>query len=253
MTIQHILNTAFILGLIVQLTKLSDLIFRQHQKKKIQDWFETLTLRLENSQPAKYFYNIFQKKVIRGFLIFFALIYAVLPIYAISFATSHSNDNLKYENDLLLYLIGFGLSLIILLCTYLGFRLYGLRLLTWQIQGTFTKFAIKYLLIGIPFIMPSIFQRVIIFNSNSPDIWIIFTIFSGILIITGVAGVWWTLSFYGFIVIVFRIIIFLLEIFLKISRMILWRIIEYNKGAVAAITLIVTVLIGLLNLIYKGE
>src|SRR5204863_7899670 len=65
-----VLGTAFILALLIQLIKLSDLIFRKNQKKFIQDKLEIWTLRIENVKPAKYFYIIFNNKIRRLFLLF---------------------------------------------------------------------------------------------------------------------------------------------------------------------------------------
>src|ERR1700730_18588842 len=78
MTGKHMLNIAFYLGLLMQLTKLSDLLFRKHQKQAIQDTFDILTLKLDRANPVRYFYLIFDNRTIRFFLWLIASVFFIL-------------------------------------------------------------------------------------------------------------------------------------------------------------------------------
>ena len=58
-------------------------------------------------------------------------------------------------------------------------------------------------------------------------------------------GLWWVVVVTGYIAVVAQLLIFLARITLPFARELMWRIVEYNKGAWAAITLCVTVILAL--------
>ena len=73
----------------------------------------------------------------------------------------------------------------------------------------------------------------------------------------------WRIISYGYLVqfsafltiaycmIIFFTVVTVLELMLKFVRAIAWRIIEYNKGAYAALTLITTIILGIVDLYLK--
>jgi hypothetical protein len=239
---KHVLDTAFFVGLLIQLTKLSDLIFRENQKKFVQDKLETWTLRMENVRPAKYFFIIFNNKIRRLFLLFLPIVISIRTFFNV----------LNVFDSLFHYFFAFGLSLIAI---YFTFELYGMRIVKWMTKDNFINFSGRYLIMIAPAFCVIYFHSDLdqmfeyIFFNNASKISNSFISVICIIILVGTIGFWEVIFVYGCIVILFQLVIWILEIFIRASRFILWRIVEYNKGAVAAISLIITVILGVLDFI----
>ncbi len=71
--------------------------------------------------------------------------------------------------------------------------------------------------------------------------------------------VWHFFTYFGVIVQAgglicwFILLISLLECILKMCRAFAWRVVEHNKGAYAALTLVVTICFGILKLLLSGS
>lgn len=63
--------------------------------------------------------------------------------------------------------------------------------------------------------------------------------------------VWWVIAVAGHLFRAYRICLFILKYCFKVAVWILWRIVEYNKGVIAAFTLIITVTLGVISLFTK--
>jgi hypothetical protein len=62
-------------------------------------------------------------------------------------------------------------------------------------------------------------------------------------VVAGVAGLWCTTMVTGYVVIFVQLVILVAAAVLWIVKGIVWRIAEYNKGAWAALTALLTVLL----------
>ena len=132
---QHIVDTLFIIALLTQILKISDLVFREHQKKKIQDTIENFTLAISYINPINWFRYIFEKKVLRWVLIFIAII-----TIGIDFISEYDSFPLKYNYEITfahksVNAVVPAVFISLLLVTFLGFKLYGFKIIKWIFQN----------------------------------------------------------------------------------------------------------------------
>ena len=57
----------------------------------------------------------------------------------------------------------------------------------------------------------------------------------------------------GAIIILYHLLLSIVVIMIKITRWLVWRIAQYNKGALAAMTLIITLIIGVVELVIRTK
>lgn len=244
----QIIDLALALGILTQITKLGDLLFRENQKKAIQDKTELLTLKLEYAKPLDWFFSIFEKKKLRIILIIVSLLPAALM--SLQF---YSIGNEADSGRILLFTVLS--SAVLLIPTWLGFKYYGLKILNWMTKGKkWLVFISRYLAFVFGFVLAIMpFQLIIlipIFNEQEPNM-VFYIIYSSVMILSGAMMVWWVITVAGYFFIAYRLVLFVLEYCFKATTWLLWRIIEYNKGVIAAVTLIITVLLGIVSLVTK--
>lgn len=243
-TAEVTLYVAFAFGVFVNLIKAADFIFRPHQQKRIQESIEYFTLRLEYFDTTKILNTLSNPneitKATRGIfrymtllmalelvLTFLGVIVGVFPIYAVLFALS---------------------SLVIMLVLFRsGWVEMSMR---WFIGGArLTSFCIRYaVLLAVEFIplrlflpkhlenLKHFFLFMLAIGLRNISLILLLLPFLGIYSIAMYIGLWWIIVELGRLILINAI---------KALRAIAWRIIEFNKGAVAALVLIVTVLLGI--------
>lgn len=266
------LDVALIVALMVQATKLSDFVFTEKQKKSIQNKVEDWTLYLEDLNPRKYFLIIFRKKIARFFAIGIALCILIMLLF---FASKNiyngdeesSFDNfkeievngtqievkLKFTDFLLQYKTVFLTVLIsLILGQFLAFKLFGFKILEWMLAQGFADLSKKLVLILLSWICITwaTFSITDLTDKISSNYWLADVL---LLVLLCFVAVGYTISFYGLLVMFYKLLIEILLMVLKFLRWLCWRIVDYNKGAIAAITLIITVVLGVIEVIFKTK
>ena len=238
---KHFLDIALVIALMVQATKLSDLVFSPNQKKAVQNKVENWTLYLESINPEKYFLLFFQKKFSRILTVVLIFISSATISY-IETKFIHAYYNHDHVIGYLTYVLAFFFQS---LFAIRFFQMYGYKILEWMLNSNFLGFFKRY---------SSVFTFVIItyfihnyLNSDLGSVLEMILVYSGIIIVA------YILFFYGFLVICFKIIIKILLVLLIFFKWLLWRIVEYNKGAIEAITLLITVVLGVAEVIIKSK
>lgn len=235
------------IGILTNLLKGADLLLYSHQKKWVQSKFETLTLWLEYTKPLSWYTKFTSKK---GRSILLTFISLLLFYFWSPDLTIGSLSILPW-----LPVISLAVSLIFL-------RRYIVRMADWVLGDQSYPFVINraFILGGITAISFNIFWMVIavalrVMNDVTPDIqyvmWIV-TVMLVILIMMPCIALGAELLF---MLLCLTCIVFLLVIFeyaLKLFRGIAWRIIEYDKGVYAALTLILTIGLGVALVVIKG-
>lgn len=259
-----ILDLVLIIGILTNVVKGADLILRPHQQKWINDKFESLTLWLDYAKPLKWFSNLATS---RGQIILILIGSLELVAVAIIVLLFKRNDNVPRSERLTQILV----LVISLLCIPVIVKRIGPKVTSWLFgDAKILRFLMRYILLIIGgYIILGLYQAVVMIfiwlfssrksyfdfmdatlDSNSWEhsaylisimaLWPFFTFF-------------WILIQVGGIVLWAAVILFLLEVLLKIGRGIAWRITEYNKGAYAALTLILTIFIGIVDLYLKTD
>jgi hypothetical protein len=74
-----------------------------------------------------------------------------------------------------------------------------------------------------------------------------------LLIITIISSILTYLIILGFFLLITALIFLILESLLKLFRAFAWRLVEYNKGAWAAIVLVLTLVLGVMDLFFRFQ
>jgi hypothetical protein len=237
----RVLEILLIIGIVVNLLKGADLILRTHQQKWIQDRFEHVTLWLEDTKPIDWFAKRAKDKVQIALLIFFIVLdLLALMIVLIHFVKTESNSILAA----LLFLASVFVNLVILKRIALDSRKWLCKSSSYEeFFGGFLKLCAE--IFG-GFFLLSYLRPMIRFV---PD----HLINLALLLILPPAVLFLDVWLLGFLLIFTTIIFNILEIVLKLLRGAAWRIVEYNKGAYAAIILLITIVLGFLELYLKPK
>ncbi|MBR8535397.1 hypothetical protein KDU71_07480 [Carboxylicivirga sediminis] len=221
------INLAFIVGIIAQLVKVFDLLLKPQQKKIIESAVETLVLRLEYTKPIKWLEKLINKKFLLAIVIVVLLLITVLilEITRVFSGVAYSSSDLIF-------------ALFLIIVAGIPVFLYGYPLSKWLVKDVHPiKFFLKSIIILTVSLIVLLTSDYIGENMGSDwSTWL--------FIVTGLYPA--SLIFLISILITFTLMLLILVIKLLviISRFICWRILDYNKGPVAAITLIITVGLG---------
>jgi hypothetical protein len=243
---QRTVEILLVIGVLVNLVKGADLLLRPHQQKWLQEKVETTTLWLTYLKPLRFYKTLSKRNsqiviaviasAYYGFLILqLAVIHEAVVTSSIKFFVFPSPGN-KLFGDLFLKVVvlGFGIGTI-------QFAFPAIR---WLLEGTrFQYFLLKFSLFV--FLLLITFGIAIALNAidspilkqlilNALILCTLFLLVSLLLVLSA-----------GVTVIIYSILLLLLEGLLILLRGIAWRIAEYNKGAFAAIIVIITITLGI--------
>lgn len=256
---QRTVEILLVIGILVNLIKGADLILRPHQQKWVQDKFETLTLRLSDTKPLTWFGYITNPVIfwVLALIIGFPLAYALgqpllfaNTLKDLSFYTGLVLLSLWNMNKANTYATGF-ISYIGNAKEKKGGKSYSFRTFIKRFLRVSLSFIILCSLIGIAmYILSSVWLN---FSPHSRPI-------SRLeLLRISFIPAWPFIFHFLSILTVCSLIIFaaglllIIEILLVFIRAICWRIAEYNKGAFAAIILIVTIALGVTEFYLKYQ
>jgi hypothetical protein len=249
------LDLAFIFGAGFVLLKAADLLLRPHQQKWLQNKLETLTLWFSEQNPLRWF-TYLSKPTVFWTITFFIGAPLAYELGKPLFAITSQTDVLVFLALVVLSLPNFPKASDLAKHTveYLAGRLeptenYGFLEYLYRFILTILRFAfLCALLAGVAYVGFKIFLVVmkghswgfepdlarLAFIPVWPFLFFLYTIvFAGLLIIFG-----WSL-------------LLLCQIIVFVVRSVLWRMVEFNKGAFGAIIVIVTAILGIIDLIVK--
>lgn len=258
------LDVVFVIGLLVNTIKLADLALRPHQQKRLQEWSEAMTIRLDDLKPLAWF-QMFGKPKAWRILLFIGLAeFFAVALIAI-FAQVHEE---QVRSDI--YIVQALAILASLVSIPYIVRRAGPRLMNWLfasqrpwifirrycglIAGGFTTFIVYQMLLWL--VLWLIFHKQASFGDffdgmddpHSPAHW---GLVSGLLLCWPVFTFFWIAVQVGGLALWAVVFLGFAEFILKLARAIAWRLVEYNKGVFAALTLIVTAAVGIIDLIVK--
>ena len=266
--LSHVLDVALVLGIFINLVKAGDLFLRPHQQARVQSFFEDLTLRVEDVRPIEWLGRLATPRahlvlVLIGVVEFLSVMAAVAGI-----PDSRGNALAPLGSNAFVFQVASIICSIPALA--LTAKRHGPPLVAWllgppPIQGIVRRF-LKTLALG--FLALALYEFILFglvvllwgwepfdsldlsFGRGGPGVLVI-----GVgLLLVWPAFVWfWVITQVGGLIIWAVIWVRLLEVILKVVRALCWRIVEYNKGAWAAVVLIITGILGLAKLVKTGS
>jgi hypothetical protein len=252
----QLIDTVLAIGIFIQLTKLSDLLIREHQKKKVQSVLESFTLKLEYTKPLTWFSRILEGRWVK-------IILSIITTGAMGSIFIHSLwdsiDELFNLDIDLAELLGMILGLILGIglfsfITWLSLKLYGLKLLNWLIKDKKGYlFVLKFLTIfAVQLFVVLFLVMMYVFSDGKEEIYDqVFILLFAVTFLTGILSTSFVINYVGFVILAYQIILFFLFCVFSLTKWLLWRIVEYNNGAVAGISLILTVALGIISILIK--
>jgi len=238
---------AFGLGMLVQLTKLTDMILRPHQQEWIQSSAEAITLHLAYFKPMKWYSRLVRKKP----AIFFVIIVEMALVLTIVLSSMHElffADRHPTGENYFATIFG---SMVLLALAPIALASYLNQAMDWLfLHNHFLSFLIRFIpLAALNYLACFglfIFHGAVIVENGTSHAPII----SLALLFTGVS-IFWTLLALGITVVLLEVILTLCTMLVGAIRFLAWRVVEYNKGAWAAISLLLTTIIGLVDIFLR--
>ena len=240
-------DVLLIVGLILNFVKAGDLILRPHQLKWFQDRFEHLTLWLDFTKPLKALKTLTSDD---GRLALLMLAYVPAIVF---FAATQALQTPEPKGVSLITYLNFGILIFLIKR--------GLPVTSWLLgDGRVSSFLKRFLVLSIgqlaalvPLVLSGLSTAYLSDHSKEHLLLgVLFVVDALVLFALVLLNlVYSTIWLACFLTIVASSILLILEMLLKFARGIAWRIVEYNKGAFAAIVLIVTVALGLIDFYLK--
>jgi hypothetical protein len=259
------LDAIFITGLLVNAVKLADLLLLPSQQKRLQEWSEAVTIRIDDLRPLAWLQGLRTPRASKILLLIGVLEFAVVGITA---GTIQAMAGATTRGEQLFQVLALLLS-----AAFIPFivRSVGPQTMKWLLGESEKpfKFIRRYLaLLGIGFAVFSTYQAILwallwlffhgnrdwfafsdaVFDARSREHW---------LLLGGLGLCWpfftffWIVTQVGGLALWCIVLLEAAELILKFLRALAWRIVTYNKGAFAAMTLIVTVLVGIADFVVK--
>lgn len=236
-TVNVVLNVAFALGFFANIIKAADLVVRPHQQKRIQQALEDFTLRLEYLDTTKLL-NSLSNPIVIGklarYIFYFQSAGLALMVGLVCFGVIFENMPIG--------------TMLAALCAVLvmgGMLRFGLieRGMRWFVgSARLLSFSIRYTILCSTLVVPVLLWGGTWVSSNNLTVVLILFPFTAVYSIALYVGACWIVVELGRLILMKG---------LTILRGTVWRIVEFNSGAVAAIVLIVTVLLGIATQIVK--
>lgn len=277
---QRTVEILLVIGILVNLIKGADLLLRTHQQKWLQDKFETLTLKLDYTRPLDWYmkggkavrlywllwmaaplltgiiFLPFREYYLWFLLLAFVNITTYARDYKLVFAKPRTEAQLQRLDNRLKKRGASGIRIERKFSNWImGSPTYG--------QHLFRRFALTILSIIVVLLLMTIMegltyvQNLILSRNNWPS-YILFAIYIYFVLQLCFRYLYVALpilfiGIIGFIILICSTTILIAEVLLRILRGIAWRIAEYNKGAFAAIVLLVTIALGIAELYFKTQ
>lgn len=250
-----VLEILLIIGIFANLLKGADLLLRRKQQDWIQEKFEILTLRLDYTRPLDWYTGFKSRKARLSFIIASSLLYfsldisislinwnqvtvywLLLRVLVISWITWQFIDRTKREHPLIKFILSGE-----------RFNLFLSRPCLILAMGIAINIALATLLIAffLSYISGELVGCIILLYSELFILGLFLT-FMPIIEIE-------MLAVLSLLVLLTSVILLISEALLRIIRGIAWRIVEYTKGAYAAIVLLITVVLSILELYLKAK
>jgi hypothetical protein len=249
------LQLLLIAGILVNLVKGAELILRPHQEKWLQYKWESMTLWLHYSKPINWFFQ--SGKITQFFWISYALFFPVILVLALALL-----PELKWRywiGVILCFLMTGGLFLYSVIMKNKEDDVYQLKiqqkLINWFSEGRTTRQYIFRLLLLATLTVVLIFLTYVsiigLIRLKVASPWAFFVIIMFLVMpvvrLHGAYLVIINLGITSLTTLGLSLILLVAEFLLRILRGIAWRIAEYNKGAFAAIILVATALLGIIE------
>lgn len=279
---QSAVQILLVLGIVINLIKGADLILRCHQQKWLQDKLDTLALRLDYTKPLEWY----KRKTIgsKYWLLLCGLIFFAAGTVAMLIVKSHW---------MAVVLLPGGCALSVELTAHVAEQNRRLdkigisvprgvgesteKLINWFMQSdTTAQLILKPTICALITAALSIaFERILyelvkrfpdrVMGAMTVLVVLFFIFLVSRLLRLNLLPLWQKLRFVDFLMIFMGIgaisvimlisglLMFTSELILKLLRGVTWRIAEYNKGAFAAIILLLTVVLGVLEAYLKSR
>lgn len=237
-------DIAFALGVLVQLTKLTDLLMRPHQQRWIQRSAEMITLRLAYLKPLQLYPRLVKKKSALVFVVVLELVLVVTIVLG-SMHELFLGDRHPTGWNYFATILG---SIALLIVAPLALVRYLNQVMDWLFsRDRFVSFLVRFIALAIAgYVVCSglvTFYGATIVESETP-----LGPIMGLLLLFVGTTLFLTLAALGTTIILLQIILTVTTIFVGGVRFLAWRIVEYNKGAWAAISLLLTILVGIVDI-----
>ncbi|NEO21889.1 MULTISPECIES: hypothetical protein [unclassified Moorena] len=269
---EEFVDALLVIGILANLVKGGDLFLRESQKQKVQDISESITIYLDDLRPISWLRPLTTQKAQHWIIVVGVIEFVIVMVVAFTLQRLDPVDDNIFGLSLiltqLLALVLSGLSLPFIFKT-------GPKTMSWLLQDERPlQFLCRFLrLIVFGYVIGGAYQLFLLllislislvigqggfFNSLEflfqAGSWQQLTYVVGLLMIWPAFTYFWIVVQSVGLILWLVVLIIMLETCLLVLRGFAWRVVEYSKGAYAALLLAVTIILGLVSLfLSKGS
>lgn len=133
------LDLGLLIGILLQIGKASDLLLSNRQKKTVQNFSETVALKLDDAKPLDFFWRVFSKQRLKYILFFWVVILFISQTLLILL------DNMRQESEFryISFFVSAALMLFYCLTSFAVDYFFGSRLFEWLFGSQKFKLFLK--------------------------------------------------------------------------------------------------------------
>jgi hypothetical protein len=236
--IGNYVDVLFVVGILANLIKVSDMILRPYQQNRLQEKLEELTLWLDYTRPLKWFEKHISPTVLHALFLISGGIVIFVSFIVVSFIYLSEKVESIDTAIVLMFLLSCG-------TVFIAVKWLDPPIIRWLFAGASRlSFAKRFLMLTLVSVgVTGVFAVANPFDSFSYE-----AFFLVLLITAPIVTFVNVINYLGYILILTVAASTVLEVVLRIIRGVAWRVVEYNKGAFAALVLVVTVALGVAEL-----
>ena len=249
------LTLAFFFALMVQLTKGVDLLLRPHQQLWVRNTTDAITLWLHYRDPLSWYSERVSKRVVAAVDLVILLLWSrhLAFVSRPKLEGTLEGSALPFSGPARLVLL-----IVVVVAGVVAMRaLFNQRIRRWLYAShSFRSFIVRYailvgsyiaLVLSVLFLLARPMWRLYVGGHVPFDVALL------ILLPFGCLGALVQVQVItGFVVLILRLLIFLAKFLVVALEAFMWRVVEYNKGPWAALTLAATIVITVAECLWKG-
>jgi hypothetical protein len=235
-----VLDVAVVVGALLLLTKIGDLLLRPHQQRRLQTWFESATLRLSYSSMIAATRYVAMRRLWLIVLLLALLVPVQLSIAAPFVAAVLLQSVPGVTQERIAQAVGF-IFITVLIATVPA--AFALRWVVREQSGR--KTAVRYVALLLCLIAATTVSGWLVAADVRLPSRLLMQFFDVMVIATG--------ALFTALILVAWVFAFalMLHLLLRAIEAIAWRVVEYQRGAWAAVVAIATAVLGALDLYLK--
>jgi len=236
---RRLLDLLTTVGILINVAKGGDLLLREHQRKFVQSKAKSVAEYLDKLRPLNWFGKLTTSKTTK---ILLALLSMILYLgYSLRQGGTYVAPEELWRKIVFFLVMGFTVCVMLALFGYYFYSYVTYPVVGWLLKDNNVRlFLLRFSIITVAYLAFTCITK----DHAYTAFW---KVFLYAMLFVSLVLAWYA----GAIILSLMIMIMIAQFLVFLMRALIWRIVEYNRGAWAAIVLIITIILGAVELLLR--